>query len=706
MNDASQTHKNMITGRLRNGIGAQCSVLKRFLHPRTIVDAKYPNTTQSERLESLLVTRREVKRVNNKDQWCIIFRHDDFDNIEVYATERYCKVTHEGPAESYFEVLVPGGETAVEESHVPIPVLTNNRSEDIAAMHAQNFDIDDDNEPAPENIPSPADEPEQPTSIYKEWGSTGVDHRRAAGHDRFERATLISAINGNDSRISIFLLFLPRLYITTVLIPATNLHLPGVPITLGELLVFLGLWLLMATTLGASRNDFWDATPPSAWTKAPFRLHDYMSQNRFEQILEALTYTDKAPPTYRDKFHQVRQLLAAFSANMNEVFMASWVSSVDQSISIWTSQWTCPGFMFVPRKPHPMGNEYHSICCGESGIMYDIELVEGKDAPREQPVPEHNEKGKTVGLLLRLCKHIYGTGKVVILDSSFCVLQGIVELKKVGIYASALIKKKQGFWPKHIKGEEIKGHFNGRAVGDTDRLPGVHDGVDFDIFAMKEPDYTMMLVSTYGSLVVKDGQKQSHRKWQSNSASYTATFKYTETFGNHFNYRGAVDDHNNRRHNDGGTHQGVSLERAWQTSRWENRVFSFIVAVVEVNVYLARRYFFGKDEVFMEFRKKLAYELLHNTLDGGSPPTGSPGPLRSRPSASPATHKLVKAPQNKRFEDGEWRISYKRKYQQHLCSTNGCKKRMRTVCICNMAKWLCSDCFANHVLTSINTTPE
>jgi hypothetical protein len=35
--------------------------------------------------------------------------------------------------------------------------------------------------------------------------------------------------------------------------------------------------------------------------------------------------------------------------------------------------------MFVPRKPHPMGNEYHSVCCNAIGIMFGIELVEGKD---------------------------------------------------------------------------------------------------------------------------------------------------------------------------------------------------------------------------------------------------------------------------------------------------------------------------------------
>jgi hypothetical protein len=84
-----------------------------------------------------------------------------------------------------------------------------------------------------------------------------------------------------------------------------------------------------------------------------------------------------------------------------------------------------------------MGNEYHSICCDESGIMYGIEI--DKLANR---IPEHGEHGSTTcGLLLRLTHSIWFTGKVVILNSGFCVLRAIIELVKKGVFASALIKK-------------------------------------------------------------------------------------------------------------------------------------------------------------------------------------------------------------------------------------------------------------------------
>ena len=78
-----------------------------------------------------------------------------------------------------------------------------------------------------------------------------------------------------------------------------------------------------------------------------------------------------------------------------------------QSMSTWTNMHTCPGFMFVPQKPWPFGNEYHTVCCGNTGIMFAMEIVKGKDAPRSRKYQEFDDLGgKTDGLLLRLSKSI------------------------------------------------------------------------------------------------------------------------------------------------------------------------------------------------------------------------------------------------------------------------------------------------------------
>jgi Transposase IS4 len=75
--------------------------------------------------------------------------------------------------------------------------------------------------------------------------------------------------------------------------------------------------------------------------------------------------------------------------------------------------------------------------------MYAIELVEGKDAPPERPRDPTDRFGKNCGSLLRLCVRLFGTGSVVILDSGFCVLEALLELRRRGVFASAVIKKRR-----------------------------------------------------------------------------------------------------------------------------------------------------------------------------------------------------------------------------------------------------------------------
>ena len=129
-----------------------------------------------------------------------------------------------------------------------------------------------------------------------------------------------------------------------------------------------------------------------------------------------------------------------------------------------------------------------------------MELVERKDAPcaAEHPKTKIQQPGNTVGLLLRILEHIFTRGSVVVLDSGFSVLKGIIELKTRGVYASALIKNHR-YWPKYIKGDDIKSHFDDKDVGDCNAWKGQMDEVDFHVYAMKEPDYVMSIMLTYGT---------------------------------------------------------------------------------------------------------------------------------------------------------------------------------------------------------------
>ena len=85
-----------------------------------------------------------------------------------------------------------------------------------------------------------------------------------------------------------------------------------------------------------------------------------------------------------------------------KIFIPSWISCLDKSISVWTDKLTFQGFVFYTRKNHTKGNKYHTICCGEIGILYDWDIGEG----RNHPIPmgrtefETSPNMKTGGLII------------------------------------------------------------------------------------------------------------------------------------------------------------------------------------------------------------------------------------------------------------------------------------------------------------------
>ena len=65
-----------------------------------------------------------------------------------------------------------------------------------------------------------------------------------------------------------------------------------------------------------------------------------------------------------------------------------------------------------------------------SGIMFDVKLFEWNYHPVEIPTDKYDNIRKTVGFIVQLSRHLYSTGKAVVLDSGFFVLQGIIEIRK------------------------------------------------------------------------------------------------------------------------------------------------------------------------------------------------------------------------------------------------------------------------------------
>jgi hypothetical protein len=70
--------------------------------------------------------------------------------------------------------------------------------------------------------------------------------------------------------------------------------------------------------------------------------------------MATLQFTNPPSPTYKDPFYPLQQLI----------------------------------------EPHPFGMDFYTICCCLSGVLYFVEIVEGKDRPQQMGPPEFEyEKG-------------------------------------------------------------------------------------------------------------------------------------------------------------------------------------------------------------------------------------------------------------------------------------------------------------------------
>ena len=71
-------------------------------------------------------------------------------------------------------------------------------------------------------------------------------------------------------------------------------------------------------------------------------------------------------------------------------------------------------------------------------------MVEGKYHPGYISTDCYEKSRKAVCLNVWIGYHIYSIGKVLILDSGFCVLQGIIEIK-IGVFAKLTYQKGELF---------------------------------------------------------------------------------------------------------------------------------------------------------------------------------------------------------------------------------------------------------------------
>lgn len=231
----------------RMGKDAKVSVLSKYLHPSRLITQLLPNVETNHRLENCVVIRLEVKKIRKKDQLAIVLKHDDFKTNdgafeELHTVSRWCNITEEGPSDLFFDNSdssnvgasnASGNDAAgTVESEVPaVAEKINNRGlQDGDVVNLQGLvEIDDDNAPAPENIPDTSSNVED---IFTSCGHDGVCQRRQAG-GRSNEASIFNfgGHTGVPSILQTFEIMFPKEFLENIIIKQTNKKLEGDKLT-------------------------------------------------------------------------------------------------------------------------------------------------------------------------------------------------------------------------------------------------------------------------------------------------------------------------------------------------------------------------------------------------------------------------------------------------------------------------------------------
>jgi len=127
------------------------------LRPSRTVAEALPNAAANQRVEDLVATRHAVITRSGRTYGTIYFTSPSFPGVEISAARRFVIVMAPGHVDATWTHFSPAVHAPIEPNLPPIVAATQTIGdeifEDIARVRAEGYEVDDDNDPAPENVP-------------------------------------------------------------------------------------------------------------------------------------------------------------------------------------------------------------------------------------------------------------------------------------------------------------------------------------------------------------------------------------------------------------------------------------------------------------------------------------------------------------------------------------------------------------------------
>ena len=167
---------------------------------------------------------------------------------------------------------------------------------------------------------------------------------------------------------------------------------PLPPTSIGELLKFFGILLIITRFEFGKRSSLWTETAHTRFVPPPnLGKTTGMSRNRFDQLWRYIVWSDRPSERPDNMSHEewrwalIQDFVDNFNKHREEYFSPSWLLCADESISRWYGlggTWInigLPMYVAMDRKPEH-GCEIQNCCDAMSGIMLRLKIVKSQAA--------------------------------------------------------------------------------------------------------------------------------------------------------------------------------------------------------------------------------------------------------------------------------------------------------------------------------------
>ena len=395
------------------------------------------------------------------------------------------------------------------------------------------------------------------------------------------------------SVLDYFCHFFPFKYLRETVLPFTNkkgqdLYGSGVwkELTVGEFCLWLGVRFTQLYIKLPNIVEYWNTTTDGVFPALD--MGRYISRTRFFQINAALTLAETD-----DTEEQVITLIKKLNETFQEAITPGSCLTVDESM-IASRHIGLRGQKKIKRKPRPVGIEIKNLADSRSKINLVLEKNQEKSVMAKMPYVD--QFGATTATTLRLTEPYHGSGRVVFGDSWFGSVKTCMELKKVGIYSTVVVKTAHKNFPKEIfmtMGAVNQGEFKSLELKDQ------------GLIAVKYMDIKeKSLVSSFSTTIPGKPRIKISKRTKEKTI-----IPRPKIFSEYCEQAGAIDIYKHYRTG------GTGLEDSWKTISPLLRQFAGLLGFVETNAFLAKKFFEDKAFDHGQFRKNLANELLTNSLD-------------------------------------------------------------------------------------------